>query len=111
VKEAMTMRPGHLPKRAGREFVKNLIWMLVVFGVLGVILSAATDLPLVGVLVFVGAPVTVMAAIMTVVVLWSRAHDEALLGGDHDSSESPPDQGGDWPVGGWDGGDGGGWGS
>src|SRR5215211_5864493 len=106
----MTMRPGHLPKRAGREFVKNLIWMLVVFGVSGVILSAATDLPLVGVFVFVGAPVTVMAAIMTV-VLWSRAHDEALLGGDHDSSGSPPDRGGDWPVGGWDGGDGGGWGS
>ena len=27
VKEAMAMRDGHLLKRAGREFAKNLTWM------------------------------------------------------------------------------------
>ena len=41
------------------------------------ILIAPTDLPLVGVLTFVGASVALMAAIMTV-VLGSGAHDEAL---------------------------------
>jgi hypothetical protein len=51
------------------------------------------DLPLDGVLTFVGASVAVMAAIMTV-VLGSDAHDEALLGGGHHYSGSPPDRGG-----------------
>ena len=27
VKEAMAMRDGHLLKRAGTEFVRNMIWM------------------------------------------------------------------------------------
>jgi uncharacterized membrane protein YgcG len=111
VKEAMAMREGHLLKRAGREFAKNLIWMAVVFGSLAAILVAATDLSLVGAMPFVGASVAVMAAIMTIVVLWSGAHDETRLG-DHDYSGSPPNSG-EWPAGGgWDGGggDGGGWG-
>jgi hypothetical protein len=89
---------GHLLKRAGREFVRNLIWMAVVFGLLATILVAATDLPLVGVLAFVGVCVAVMAAIMTVVVLGSGAHDESRLGG-HDYSGSPPNSG-EWPAGG-----------
>jgi uncharacterized membrane protein YgcG len=112
VKEAMTMRDGHLLKRAGREFVRNLIWMAVVLGSLAAILVAATDLSLVGAMTFVGASVAVMAAIMTVVVLWSGAHDETTRLGDHDYSGSPPNSG-EWPAGGgWDGGggDGGGWG-
>jgi hypothetical protein len=57
VKEAMAMRDGHhghLLKRAGREFARNLLWMAVVLGVLAAILVAATDLPLAGVMVFVG---------------------------------------------------------
>jgi hypothetical protein len=107
VKEAMAiMRDGHLLKRAGREFAKNLIWMAVVFGSLAAILVAATDLPLVGVMAFVGVCVAVMAAIVTVVVLWSGAHDETPLGGHHYPGV-PPGRGGDWPIGGG-GGDGGG---
>jgi hypothetical protein len=112
-KEAMAMRDGYLLKRAGREFVKNLIWMAVVFGSLAAVLVAVTDLSLVGVMAFVGGSVAVMAAIVTVVVLWNGARDETPLGG-HDYAGSPPDRGADdWPSGGWDGGgggDGGGWG-
>jgi hypothetical protein len=52
VKEAMAMRDGHLLKRAGREFVRNLIWMAVVFGSLAAILAAVTDLSLVEVMAF-----------------------------------------------------------
>jgi len=44
------MRDGHLLKRAGREFAKNLLWMAVVLGSLAAILVAATDLPLAGVI-------------------------------------------------------------
>src|SRR5687768_9269990 len=84
VKEAMTMSSsGHLLKRAGREFVGNLIWMGVVFGSLAAILVAATDLPLVGTMVFVGFCVSVLAAIVTVGALWSGAPDEWSPGG-HD---------------------------
>jgi uncharacterized RDD family membrane protein YckC len=68
----MAMRySGHLLKRAGREFVRNLIWMAVVFGALGAILAAATDLSLLGVMAFVGVCVALMAAIVTVIVLWA----------------------------------------
>ena len=43
VKEAMAIMPssGHLLKRAGREFAKNLLWMGVVLGSLAAILVAA----------------------------------------------------------------------
>jgi hypothetical protein len=57
---------GHLMKRAGTEFAKNVIWMAVVFGSLAAILVAATNLPLVGTMVFVGVSVAVLAAIVTV---------------------------------------------
>jgi hypothetical protein len=106
VKEAMSMRSsGYLLKRAGREFVGNLIWMAVVFGSLAVILVAATDLPLVGTMVIVGFSVAVLAAIVTVGALLSGAPDEWPPGG-HDYPGSHPVGGGHWP-GGW--GDGG-WG-
>ena len=94
VKEAMAMRDGHLLKRAGREFAKNLLWMAVVLGSLAAILVAATDLPLAGVIFFVGVFAAVMAAIVTVVVIWSGAYDERTRLGDHDSPGSPPDRGG-----------------
>jgi hypothetical protein len=102
------MRDGHLSKRASREFVRNLIWMAVVFGSLAAILAAVTDLSLVGVMAFVGVSVTVIAAIVTLVVLWSGAHDKPRFGG-HDHPGSPPEtRGGNWPGGGWwDGGGGG----
>jgi hypothetical protein len=88
-KEAMAMREGHLLKRAGTEFVKNLIWMSVVFGLLAAVLAAATDLSLVGTMAFVGVCVAVVAAVVTVVVIWSGAYG------------SPPDRG-DGPGGGWE---------
>ena len=103
---------GHLMKRAGREFAKNVIWMAVVFGSLAAILAAATNLPLVGTMVFVGVSVAVLAAIVTVGALWSGAPDEWPPGG-HDYSGSHSAGGGYWP-GGWgfggvgDGGGGGG---
>jgi Protein of unknown function (DUF2568) len=59
-----------------------------------------------------GVGVPLVAAIVTVVVLWNGARDEMPLSS-HDYPGSPPDRG-DWPSGsGWDGGggDGGGWGS
>jgi hypothetical protein len=101
-------------KRAGREFVRNLLWMAVVFGSLAAILAVVTELSLVEVMAFVGVCVAVMAAIVTVGVLWRGAHDEPRLGGHADSGSPPEIRGGDWPGGGWwDGGegDGGGWGS
>jgi hypothetical protein len=94
VKEAMAMRDGQLLKRAGREFAKNLLWMGVVLGSLAAILVAATDLPLAGVTFFVGVFAAVMAAIVTVVVIWSGAYDETMRLGGHDDPGSPPDRGG-----------------
>ena len=102
VKEAMTiMRDEHLWKRAGREFPKNAIWMAVVFGSLGAILVAATDLPLVGTMAFAGVSVAVMASILMVGVLWSGAREELPLGGGHDSPGFSPSGGGDWLGGSW----------
>jgi hypothetical protein len=90
VKEAMAMRSsGHLLQRAGREFVKNLLWMGVVFGLLAAVLVVATNLPLVGTMAFVGVCVAVVAAVVTVVVIWT---------GDPGSL---PDRG-DGPGGGWE---------
>src|SRR5918992_959517 len=83
---------GHLLKHAGGEFAKNLVWMAVVFGSLAAILVAATDLPLVRTMAFVGVCVAVVAAIVTVVVTWSGARDETTLSG-HDYPGSPPDRG------------------
>jgi hypothetical protein len=98
---------GHLLKRAGREFAKNIVWMAVVFGSMAAVLAAATDLSLIGLMAFVGVSVAVMAAIVTV-VLWSGAHDEPRFGGHDDPSSPPETRGGDWPGGGWwDGGGGG----
>ena len=84
------MRDGHLLKRAGREFAKNLLWMAVVFGSLAAILVAATDLPLVGTMAFVGVCVAVLASLLTVGVLWSDAPDETPLGGGPDDRPGYP---------------------
>src|SRR5215212_4568605 len=91
---AIMRSSGHLLKRAGREFAKNLLWMAVVLGVLAAILVAATDLPLAGGIFFVGVFAAVMAAIVTVVVIWSGAYDETRRLGGHDSPGSPRDRGG-----------------
>jgi hypothetical protein len=102
VKEAMAMRSsGHLLRRAGREFVKNLLWMGVVSGLLAAVLAAATDLSLVGTMAFVGVCVAIVAAVVTVVVIWSEAYDETTRLGGHNYPGSPPDRG-DGPGGGWE---------
>lgn len=80
---------GHLLRRAGREFVKNLLWMGVVFGLLAAVLVVATSLPLVGTMAFVGVCVAVAATVVTVVAIWSGA------------SGSPPARS-DGPGGGWE---------
>jgi hypothetical protein len=109
-KEAIAMRDGHLLRRAGREFAKNLIWMVVAFGALAAILVATTDLPLVGAMAFVGAASAVMSAIVTGEVIGSNAHDETPIGGQqHHYPGWSPGPGGHWRDGsGWDGGGGGG---
>jgi len=94
VKVAIAMRDRHLLKRVGREFAKNLLWMAVVLGSLAAILVAATDLPLGGTMAFVGVFAAVMAAIVTVVVIWSGAYDDPRRRGGHDHRGSPPDGGG-----------------
>ena len=81
---------GHLLKRAGREFLRNLIWMAVAFGLPAVILVAVTD-HLVGVMAFAGTSVTVLAAIVTAGALWSGAPDEPHLGGHDYHGSHPPD--------------------
>ncbi len=95
------MRDGHLLKRASREFAKNLLWMAVVLGLLVAVLAAATDLSLVGTMAFVGVFAAAMAAIVTVIVIWSGAYDETTRRGGHDYPGSPPDRG-DGPGGGWE---------
>ena len=100
------MRSVHLLKQASGEFVKNIIWMLVVFRLLAATLVFGVGLPLLGVAVFVGVFASVMAAMATVVVLWSGAHEETFLSGHNHHPGASPDRGGDWADGGggWDGG-------
>ena len=102
------MGDGHLMRRAGREFAKNLLWMVVAFGILAAILVASTSLPLVGAMAFVGAAAAVMAAIVTALVLGTNAHDEPPIGGQQpDHPGGSPGRGGVWlDGGGWDGGGG-----
>ena len=99
------MRAAPHLKRAGWEFVKNLAWMLAVFGALGAILVFTTQLPLLGVTTFVGIFSSAMAAIVTVLALFSGAHDDKIsLSGHEHHPGAPPDRGGDWAGGGWHGG-------
>ena len=93
---------GHLLRRAGREFVKNLLWMGVVFGLLAAVLVVATNLPLVGTMAFVGVGVAVAAAVVAVVVIWSEAYDETTRLGGHNYPGSPPDRGDGPGGGGWE---------
>jgi uncharacterized membrane protein YgcG len=90
------------PKRVGREFVRNLVVVLVVYLPLAAVLALLGAAPQRGLLIFGGVLVAVMAAIATVVVLWSGAHDETFLSG-HSHPGVPPEGRG---LGGWDGGGG-----
>ncbi len=100
--------PSSSPKRVGREFVKNLAWMLGGLGALGAILVLATHLPLLGVAAFVGIFACVMAAIVTLVALWSGAPDETFLSGhNYPGVSHEGDRLEHWEVGGGEGGGGG----
>ncbi len=72
------MRAVHLLKRTSRKFVRNLFWMVVAFGPLATILIFFANLPLVMALPYFVVSVSVIAAIMTVLTLWSGASDEAF---------------------------------
>ncbi len=65
------MRAVHLLKRAGREFVRNSFWMLVAFGPLAAILIFFANLPILLALPYFGIIVSVIAAIIPVLELWS----------------------------------------
>lgn len=111
------MRGVRLLKRAGGEFLRNLFWMLAVFGPMAAILIPVAHLPLLGTVVFVVNSVSVAAAVLTVLALWGGAHDEALLRSHNHPGLPPEGRGlGSWDGGGWHGGggdsgggDGGGW--
>ena len=94
---------GPFLKKAGRKFVRNLLWMLALFGTLGALLVFSTQLPLLEVVALVGICVSVSAALVTVVALWdgTTTPDEARLGG-HNYPELRPD--GSSGSGGWHGG-------
>ena len=100
---------GPLLKQAGRKFVRNLLWMLALFGLLSAILVFATHLPLLEAAIFVGIYAPALAAIAAVVALWSGAHDETLRSGHNNSGPRREGSGsGGWHGGPWDGDGGGG---
>jgi uncharacterized membrane protein YgcG len=121
IKEATAMRAGRSRKRVGKEFVRNLIWVLVAYAPLSAILAFGANTPLRGVLIFGCIIVPVTAAFVTGVVLWTDAGDEVLLRGDgrtwgesgyHSGGTYYPgflDGGAGDGSGGGDGGGGGGW--
>jgi uncharacterized membrane protein YgcG len=82
LKEAMAMRARRSRKRAGKEFVRSLIWVLMAYASLAAILVFGANTPLGGVLIFGGIFVPVTAAFVTVLVLRANAGDEVLLRGD-----------------------------
>jgi hypothetical protein len=65
----MAMGGGHPLKRVGRDFVRNLFWMLVIFGPLAAIFIIAAGVPLLRVVVVVGSFVAVVAAVVTLLAL------------------------------------------
>ncbi len=102
------MRAVNLLKRAGRKFVRNSFWMLVAFGPLAAILIFFANLPLAVALPYGGIFVAVIAAIITVLELWSGAPDEAYLSANRGMSpESAHSSGGTYYPGFLDGSGGG----
>jgi hypothetical protein len=109
---------GRFPKRAGKEFVRNLIWALVVYMPIAAFLTLWPIAPLGGVLIFGGIFVVAVAALITVVVVWVGGDTTAHGGGDGlswgDGGYDPRDTHPEFPAGdgqghgGWDGGGGGG---
>ncbi len=79
------MRAVHLLKRAGKEFVRTLIWFFVAYAPLAAILTVFAGVPLRGVLVFGGVFVPVLAAVITALIVWVGAP------GDFQPRDSHPD--------------------
>jgi hypothetical protein len=75
-KEVMSVRMGRFPRRTRKEFVRNLIWLLVVYAPVAAFLALWPVAPLRGVLLFGGVFVPVTAVIITVLALWG-GDDEA----------------------------------
>jgi len=89
--------------------VRNLIWVLVVFGPLATLVLFAAGISLLWALAFVVVSMSIMAAILAVLQLWSGAYDETFHSS-HNYTGVPP-SGSDIGLGsggGWDGGSGGG---
>ena len=108
------MRARRSRKRAGKEFERNLIWVLVAYAPLAAILAFGANTPLRGVLIFGGIFVPVTAAFVTVVVLRADAGEGRTWGesGYHSGGTYYPgflDDGAGDGSGGGDGGGGGGW--
>jgi hypothetical protein len=126
----MAMRETvHLRKRVGKEFVRNLIGLLVAYAPIAAILSLAAGVPLGGALIFGVVGVPAVAALLTVLSVGiggvgepyprtSRPYDydpgsDPVLrsGGGYGASGGWHDHGGPGggDGGGGGGGDGGGW--
>jgi hypothetical protein len=100
----MAMRAaGRSPKRAGKEFVRNLIGALVVYVPIAAFLTLWPVAPLGGVLIFGGVLVPAIAALITVLVVSVGGDAEAHDGG-YDRSWGPSGHPGSVEGGWYDGG-------
>ena len=63
-------------KRAGKEFARNLMWLLAVFGLLAAVSVLVAGVPPLGALAFVGFFVPVVAGVRSGVAHWGRAEGE-----------------------------------
>lgn len=72
---------GRSTRRAAKEFARNLIWLLAVFGSLAAFLVLGAGVPPLGALAFVGLIVPVLAAVVTALALLGGAPDGTLPGG------------------------------
>jgi hypothetical protein len=80
----MAMRgAGRFPKRAGKEFVRNLIGAFVVYAPVAAFLTLWPVAPLGGVLIFGGIFLPAVAALITVAGVWAGRDTEAH-DGDYD---------------------------
>lgn len=72
---------GRFPRRAGKEFVRNLVGALVVYTPIAALLILWPVAPLGGILIFGGIFLPVVAALITVVGTWAGRNAEAHDGG------------------------------
>ena len=80
----MAMRAaGRFPKRAGKAFVRNLFWALVVYAPVAAFLTLWPVTPLGGVLIFGAIFLPAVAALITVAGVWAGRNTEAHDSGYH----------------------------